>query len=61
MKNTDYIDARNMLLPIAEKFANDKWGTSQNPGVSRSGWVKNWGRAFLGQMNKLAREQKLIK
>ena len=61
MEDTDYRQARDRLIPLAESYANEKVGFSQNPGVSRSDWVKKWGRTFLGRMDELAKKQGLVK
>ncbi len=61
MKNADYIDARNMLLPIAEKFANNKCGTSPRPNEFHEEWAAHWSLTFINKMNSLAKEQGLVK
>lgn len=61
MENKEYIKARNNLIPIAERFANNKAGTSPGPGDIRMDWASRWGRTFLGEMDRLAREQGLVK
>ncbi len=60
-KNQDYIEARNMLIPLAEAFANKKHGTSPSLGEIREDWVRNWNKAFLGRMDSLAKEQGVVK
>lgn len=59
-KNKDYIDARDMLIPVADRFANDKSGTSRAPGEVRADWARRWSMTFLTKMDELAREQGLI-
>lgn len=61
MIDKEYIKARNNLIPIAEKFTNDKIGTSQGPGESREDWARNWSLTFHDKMDELAREQGLVK
>jgi len=56
-----YRESRDMLIPLAESYANDTIGTSQSPAVSRSEWAAEWSRTFLTKMDELAREQGLIK
>lgn len=56
-----YQESRNMLIPLAESFANDKCGTSQGPGEDRADWAARWSTAFLDRMDELAREQGIIK
>lgn len=61
MTNKEYIKARNNLIPIAEKLANKKHGTSQGPGESREDWARNWSLTFHDKMDSLAKEQGLVK
>lgn len=55
---------RNALIKFAERHADGLFGaTSTAPALSweRKGWVIGWNRAFLGEMDRLARENGLIK
>jgi len=54
LKNS-YEEARNALIPFAERFANEKEGAV--PGISREEWVTAWNIAFLGEMDRLNKEQ----
>ena len=60
MPRSEYIKARDSLIPIAEKYANDKNGTCRNPRESRPEWAAGWSLTFLDKMDQLAREQGLI-
>jgi len=58
MADKKYEEARNALIPFAEKYANEK--EEKNPvGQSREEWAKAWNLAFLGRMDKLAKEQRI--
>ena len=61
MTNQEYIDARDALIPLAERFANDRQGTSQAPGEPRMNWAARWGRTFLGRMDELVKKQGLVR
>jgi len=54
-----YEEARNKLIPFAEKYANKKEGEVPQGGESREDWVIAWNLAFLGRMDHLAKEQGL--
>ena len=56
--NQDYIDARNRLIPIAERHANAKAGVKSTG--DRDEWVEEWNYAFHTQMDLLAKEQGLV-
>jgi len=53
-----YQAERNKLIPHAARFADEKFGAIFKDG-DKELWVKNWNRAFLGEMAKLAKEMKL--
>lgn len=53
-KNKEYTKARDKLIPIAEKFANEKRGTSQGPGEEISEWAAEWNLIFINKMQELA-------
>ncbi len=58
MTNKTYIKQRDLLIPEAERYANDKYGIQQVcPSLSAKtapGIRQEWTRTFLLQMNKLA-------
>jgi len=57
MKDPKYVKARNKLIPFAERFANQT--------VQREGWESNehfddrWNGVYHGEMDRLAKSQKL--
>jgi len=57
-KDIEYQKRRNKLIPFAAKFANDKCGSEVTG--NKDIWIKWWNTTFLGEMDRLAREQKLI-
>ena len=59
MEDKKYTIARNKLIPFAEKHANNQEGKFQRYGQSRDEWVRVWNLAFLGEMDRLAKEQKI--
>jgi len=59
MTNIEYEEARNKLIPAAERYANEKEGKQPQPMQSRDEWVKAWNLAFLGKMDLLAKKQGL--
>jgi hypothetical protein len=61
MKDQNYIDQRNKLIPVAEQYANEKEGHTPKPNQERDAWANNWNRAFHGEMNRLAKQSGLIK
>uniref|UniRef100_A0A6M3IU95 Uncharacterized protein n=1 Tax=viral metagenome TaxID=1070528 RepID=A0A6M3IU95_9ZZZZ len=52
MVDKAYEAERNKLIPFAERFADELYGTT-NIGRPRSEWASNWNIAFLGEMNRL--------
>uniref|UniRef100_A0A6H1ZFJ2 Uncharacterized protein n=1 Tax=viral metagenome TaxID=1070528 RepID=A0A6H1ZFJ2_9ZZZZ len=50
----EYIEARNLLIPHAERYANETIG--KKPWAYRENWTISWNQAFLGEMDRLARE-----
>jgi len=52
-----YEEERNLLIPFAEKYANEKEGKFPKSGQSKEAWSIVWNLAFLGEMNKLAKKQ----
>lgn len=55
-----YIIERNLLIPIAEKYANDEHGIGHLPDESREEWGEKWNLAFHSKMNELAVEKGLV-
>ena len=63
MTNKTYIKQRDLLIPEAERFTNEKFGIGKVPLQNQRGfrWGKTpidmkipWTRCFLGEMNRLA-------
>ncbi len=61
MSNTEYINARDKLIPVAEKYADKKIGKPPPKiGAGKHNkayeiWASKWNKCFLGKMNELAR------
>ena len=54
-----YVDARNKLIPIAEKYANQMCGTSRyGTGSKQDEYRMGWTRCFLEKMDSLAKNLK---
>ena len=60
MKNREYEPARNKLIPVAESYANEKAGAHPKSAHAPGEWAKLWNRAFLGEMDRLAKERGLM-
>ena len=58
MTNLKYEKARNALIPFAEKYADKKVGAKAESSKlkSREEWSMHWNVAYLGEMDRLARE-----
>jgi len=56
--NEEYIEKRNLLIPTAERFANEKCGTTRGI-LTNEEWCAEWNKTFHEKMNKLAREKGL--
>ena len=56
-KHKKYQAARNKLIPHAARYADKMFGKDCDG--DRDEWVRNWNRAYLGEMDKLAKEQRL--
>ena len=56
---TDYQIKRDALIPEAELFANGKVGAQKSPNDSH--WAGHWTTAFLGEMDRLAYDQGIVK
>lgn len=54
----DYETGRNALIPLAEKYANEKH--CEKAGYDREKWAILWNIAFHRKMDSLARERGLI-
>ncbi len=53
---------RNLLIPMAEKYANEVANFKPpDDKKERAAWSIAWNRAFLGKMDELARAKRLIK
>ena len=59
MTDLTYECKRNKLISMAVLFANEKHGKFP-PGANRETWYFDWNVAFLGEMDRLARERGLI-
>jgi len=57
-KHKEYQKARNKLIPFAVKYANKQCGKESDGNYIE--WTLAWNTAFLGEMNRLARGQRLI-
>ena len=62
MTDKEYEKARNKLIPVAEKIANDQEGNlkPEKGGRSVGEWSDAWNRVFFREMNRLARETGLV-
>ena len=49
MTDKKYEEARNELIPFAERYANDLHGTTHGA-RDRNDWVCDWNTAYLGEM-----------
>ena len=58
MEDLKYVEARNLLIPHAERYANKKIG--KKPWTDRDTWIIAWNRTFLGEMDRLAKEGGII-
>ena len=57
----DYVLRRNMLVPQAEKYANELHGKRPPEGgdpIALQSYAQLWNRAFLGKMDELWRAQR---
>ena len=55
----NYVDARNRMIPFAEKFANDKYGaTRYGTGKKQEEYNCKWTRCFLEKMDEFAKDLK---
>ena len=61
MTNLKYEKARNALIPFAEKYADKKVGAKAKSLKSREEWSKDWNVAYLGEMDRLAREHEIVR
>ena len=61
MTDNEYIKARDNLIPIAERFANETAGTSPRPNEFHEEWAAQWSLTFHDKMDSLAKEQGLVK
>ena len=52
MTDKKYEEARNALIPFAERYADELHGTSHGE-RDRISWVSDWNVAFLGEMDRL--------
>ena len=59
MTDYSYEAGRNKLIPLAEQKANREHG--KYPPGNREPWIKMWNIAFLGEMDRLAKEVGLIR
>uniref|UniRef100_A0A6M3JZQ1 Uncharacterized protein n=1 Tax=viral metagenome TaxID=1070528 RepID=A0A6M3JZQ1_9ZZZZ len=59
MTNREYNERRNALIPIAEKFANKRYGATWlgKDEATRLEWVDNWNQLYHGKMNRLWAEE----
>ena len=53
MENQKYINARNKLIPEAERFANDIHGKTAGT-KSKDEWYHSWSAEFHNKMDRLA-------
>ncbi|MDO9527761.1 MAG: hypothetical protein Q7J27_01230 [Syntrophales bacterium] len=56
-----YISRRNALIPLAEKFANEKCGkeSSSKKLKIKDAWSAKWNTAFSTEMERLVNENRL--
>ena len=54
-----YQKERNRLIPHAERYANEQCGKTCTEG-NQEVWRRKWNVTFLGKMDELARETRLI-
>lgn len=57
---TEYQIRRDNLIPIAERYANEKCGKSCRPGENHENWSAAWSLTFSNKMDELAKEGGLI-
>jgi len=53
MENQKYINARNKLIPEAERFADNLHGKTAGTG-SKYAWYYSWNAVFHKKMDRLA-------
>lgn len=58
-KKSDYERRRDELIPTAEAFADRTVGV--RPDDNFEGWAGRWNKAFLGEMDRLARRAGLTR
>ena len=56
-KHKEYQAARKKLIPHAARYANKLFGKDCNG--DKEEWIKNWNKAYLCEMDRLAKEQRL--
>jgi hypothetical protein len=56
---TRYEIERNKLIPVAERYANDKEGREPRKGQARDEWVQRWNTCFSRTMVALAESKGL--
>ena len=57
MTDKKYVEARNKLIPFAEKYANKVAGKTPSGGVKKEEWAFLWNSTFLKEMDRLAKEK----
>lgn len=60
MKNRDYEQKRNALIPHAEAHADALHGAKDISKNKDPDWARNWNRAFLAKMDELAEKAGLM-
>jgi len=58
-KDTAYIQARDSLIPQAERYANEQVGAHSKE-KNNDKWSADWSRVFHSKMNQLAKEAGLV-
>lgn len=59
MSDHNYVVARNKLIPHATKVADRVAGKHPRFMENQTKWVQRWNKAYLGEMDRLAKELKL--
>lgn len=62
ISDAEYQERRNMLIPMAEKVANQKHGRNwrEHGYKYNDRWVADWNRAFHETMTELCRMRGLV-
>jgi len=55
--NKEYCAERNKLIPKAEKYANEKFGSNCSDESLKEDWLRLWNSCYHQKMDSLWREE----